>query len=160
MSIYDFKVQAADGSQVDLNDYRGQVLVIVNTASKCGFTPQFDGLEKLYQQYKDQGFTVLGFPCNQFRNQDPGSNDEIVEFCQVNYGVTFPDDGQDRRQRQRRRPGLPVADLAGQGFPGLEVDQVELHEVPDRPRRRGPRAFGSQDEPEKMAPAIEAALQD
>jgi len=90
MSIYDFKVQAGDGSQVDLGDHRGQVLVIVNTASKCGFTPQFAGLESLYQQFKDRGVTVIGFPCNQFGNQDPGTNEEIAEFCQVNYGVTFP----------------------------------------------------------------------
>jgi glutathione peroxidase len=90
MSIYDFKVTASDGSQVDLGDYKGQVLVIVNTASKCGFTPQFEGLEQIYQQHKDQGLTVIGFPCNQFRSQDPGSNEEILEFCQVNYGVTFP----------------------------------------------------------------------
>jgi glutathione peroxidase len=90
MSIYDFKVQAGDGSQVDLGDHRGQVLVIVNTASKCGFTPQFAGLEALYQQFKDRGVTVIGFPCNQFGNQDPGTNEEIAEFCQVNYGVTFP----------------------------------------------------------------------
>ena len=90
MSIYDFKVQVGDGSQVDLGDHRGQVLVIVNTASKCGFTPQFAGLESLYQQYKDRGVTVIGFPCNQFGNQDPGTNEEIAEFCQVNYGVTFP----------------------------------------------------------------------
>ena len=90
MSIYDFKVQVGDGSQVDLGDHRGQVLVIVNTASKCGFTPQFAGLEALYQQFKDRGVTVIGFPCNQFGNQDPGTNEEIAEFCQVNYGVTFP----------------------------------------------------------------------
>ena len=90
MSIYDFKVQVGDGSQVDLGDHRGQVLVIVNTASKCGFTPQFAGLESLYQQYKDRGVTVIGFPCNQFGNQDPGTNEEIAQFCQVNYGVTFP----------------------------------------------------------------------
>ena len=90
MSIYDFKVQAGDGSQVDLGEYRGQVLVIVNTASKCGFTPQFAGLEALYEQYRDRGLTVIGFPCNQFGNQDPGSNEEIAQFCQVNYGVTFP----------------------------------------------------------------------
>ncbi len=90
VSIYDFKVQARDGSVVDLGDFRGQVLVIVNTASKCGLTPQFTALEELYKTYGEQGVTVVGFPCNQFANQDPGSNDEIAEFCQVNYGVTFP----------------------------------------------------------------------
>ncbi len=84
MSIYDFTVQARDGSEVDLGEYRDQVVVVVNTASKCGFTPQFGALEELYKEFHDQGLTVLGFPCNQFANQDPGSNDEIAEFCQLN----------------------------------------------------------------------------
>jgi glutathione peroxidase len=88
--IYDFAVQTIDGKDTTLNDYRGKVLLIVNTASKCGFTPQFDGLEKLYQKYNDSQFVVLGFPCNQFGGQDPGSNDEISSFCQLNYGVSFP----------------------------------------------------------------------
>lgn len=90
MSVYDFKVSARDGSQVALSDYRGQVLLIVNTASKCGFTPQFAGLERVYQDYRSAGLMVLGFPCNQFGNQDPGTDEEIAEFCQVNYAVTFP----------------------------------------------------------------------
>ena len=88
--IYDFAVQTIDGKDTTLNDYRGKVLLIVNTASKCGFTPQFDGLEKLYQKYHDSQFVVLGFPCNQFGGQDPGSNNEISSFCQLNYGVSFP----------------------------------------------------------------------
>ncbi len=90
MTVYDFKVSARDGSLVDLADYRGQVLIIVNTASKCGLTPQFDDLERLYQDYKDQGLTILGFPCGQFANQEPGTADEAEEFCRLNYGVTFP----------------------------------------------------------------------
>lgn len=90
MSLYDFKVEDNIGRRISLEKYQGQVLLIVNTASKCGFTPQFAGLEKLYQDFKDQGFSVLGFPCNQFANQDPGSNEEIQSFCQLNYGVTFP----------------------------------------------------------------------
>ena len=90
MTVHDFTVKTASGDDVSLNDYAGDVLLIVNTASKCGFTSQFEGLENLYQQYKDQGLTVIGFPSNQFKNQDPGTNDEIQEFCKLNYGVTFP----------------------------------------------------------------------
>ena len=89
-SIYDIKVDDAFGFERDLSEYKGKVMMIVNTASKCGFTPQYEGLEKLYEQYKDRSFVVLGFPCNQFKNQEPGSNEEIQEFCKVNYGVTFP----------------------------------------------------------------------
>lgn len=88
--IYGFAPQDKQGNASSLEDYRGQVLLIVNTASKCGFTPQFAGLETIYEEYKEQGFTILGFPCNQFGGQDPGSNDEITEFCQLNYGVSFP----------------------------------------------------------------------
>ncbi|MEE4108090.1 MAG: glutathione peroxidase [Halieaceae bacterium] len=88
--LYGFAPPDRSGKPRSLEDYRGQVLLIVNTASKCGFTPQFAGLEELFETYKDRGFTVLGFPCNQFGSQDPGSNDEITEFCQLNYGVSFP----------------------------------------------------------------------
>ena len=88
-NIYQFEAELLDGTEKSLKDYEGKVLLIVNTASKCGFTPQFSGLEKLYEKYKDQGFEVLGFPCNQFGGQDPGSDEEIGTFCQKNYGVTF-----------------------------------------------------------------------
>jgi glutathione peroxidase len=89
-SAYDFKAESIDGKPADLSSQRGKVLLIVNTASKCGFTPQFDGLEKLWAQYRDRGLVVLGFPSNQFGHQDPGNNDEIASFCQLNYGVSFP----------------------------------------------------------------------
>lgn len=90
MSVYDFKATTMKGQEISLSEFKGKVLLIVNTASKCGFTPQFEGLEKLYTTYKDRGFAVLGFPCNQFAEQDPASNGEIQEFCRLNYGVTFP----------------------------------------------------------------------
>lgn len=89
-SIYDFSAATPTGEKNSLADYKGKVLLVVNTASKCGFTPQFEGLENLYKKYKDRGLEILGFPCNQFGHQDPGSNDEIIEFCSLNYGVSFP----------------------------------------------------------------------
>jgi len=89
-NIYQFEAELLDGKNKSFADYEGKVLLIVNTASKCGFTPQFAGLEKLYEKYKGQGLEVLGFPCNQFGGQDPGSNDQIGAYCQKNYGVTFP----------------------------------------------------------------------
>ena len=89
-SVYDFEAQTITGQPVKLSEHRGKVILIVNTASKCGFTPQFEGLEKLWQAYKDRGLIVLGFPCNQFGGQDPGANSEIASFCQLNYGVSFP----------------------------------------------------------------------
>ncbi|MGK5080663.1 glutathione peroxidase [Janthinobacterium sp. HLX7-2] len=89
-SIHDFQATALDGTPIDLAQYAGKVLLIVNTASACGFTPQYRGLEALYQQFQQQGLVVLGFPCNQFRQQEPGSNAEIGAFCAKNFGVTFP----------------------------------------------------------------------
>ncbi len=88
--IYDITVKDIDGSDVSLANYKGKVLLIVNVASKCGLTPQYQGLEALYQKYKDQGLEILGFPCNQFLGQEPGTNEEIQSFCSLNYNVTFP----------------------------------------------------------------------
>jgi glutathione peroxidase len=90
MSIYEHPVQTLDGSAADLHDYQDKVALVVNVASKCGLTPQYEGLEKLQKTYGDQGFTVLGFPCNQFLGQEPGTNEEIATFCSTTYGVTFP----------------------------------------------------------------------
>ena len=87
--IYDFKALNNKGLDFDFAQFEGKVLMIVNTASKCGFTPQYDGLEALYQKYKDQGFVIVGFPCDQFAHQEPGSDEEIAEFCRINHGVTF-----------------------------------------------------------------------
>lgn len=88
-SIYDFKVPALDGSTIDFAQYKGKKILIVNTASKCGLTPQYEGLEQLYQQYKDK-LVIIGFPANNFMSQEPGTNEEIATFCQKNYGVSFP----------------------------------------------------------------------
>jgi glutathione peroxidase len=89
MSVYDFKAKTIDGQEISLDKYAGKVLLIVNTASKCGFTPQYEGLEALYKKYKDQGLEILGFPSNQFAGQEPGDNGEVKNFCQINYGVSF-----------------------------------------------------------------------
>jgi len=90
MNIYDFTVKNADGSDQDMSAYKGKVLLIVNTASKCGFTPQYEGLENLHEKYGDKDFEILAFPCNQFGGQEPGSQEEIAEFCSLNYDVKFP----------------------------------------------------------------------
>ena len=89
MKFYDFKARKMNGQEVSMEDYKGKVVLVVNTASTCGLTPQFEELEALYKEYKDQGLEILGFPCNQFAKQDSGSNKEIHEFCQLNYGVSF-----------------------------------------------------------------------
>ena len=90
MSIYDYAYTSIEGNPVSMSQYKGKVVLIVNTASKCGFAPQYEGLEALYQRYRDQGFEVIGFPCNQFMDQEPGDEAAISEFCSVRWGVTFP----------------------------------------------------------------------
>ena len=90
MSIYRFQAKAIDGKEIPFSQYKGKTLLIVNVASKCGFTPQYEGLEALYKKHKDQGFEILGFPCNQFGAQEPGNETEIRQFCDLNFGVTFP----------------------------------------------------------------------
>ena len=90
MKFYEFEANSLTGKPISMEDYKGKTVLVVNTASKCGLTPQYEGLEDLYKKYKDQGLVVLGFPCNQFGKQEPGNSENIEEFCQVNYGVSFP----------------------------------------------------------------------
>lgn len=89
-TVYQYELNSIDGENISLSDYEGDLLLIVNTASECGFTPQYEGLQELYETYSDQGFKVLGFPANNFGGQEPGSDEEIAQFCQANYGVSFP----------------------------------------------------------------------
>ena len=158
MSIYDFSVQARDGSEVDLGEYRDQVVVVVNTASKCGFTPQFGALEELYKEFHDQGLTVLGFPCNQFANQDPGSNDEIAEFCQLNYGVTFPVMGKIDVNGSDAEPLFKWLTEQAPGFMGSK--QIKWNFTKFLVGRDGEviKRYSPKDDPKAMTPDIEAAL--
>ena len=160
MSIYDFKVQARDGSEVDLGEYRDQVVVVVNTASKCGFTPQFGALEELYKEFHDQGLTVLGFPCNQFANQDPGSNDEIAEFCQLNYGVTFPVMGKIDVNGSDAEPLFTWLTAQAPGFMGSK--QIKWNFTKFLVGRDGEviKRYSPKEDPKSMTPDIEAALAD
>lgn len=89
-SVYQYELNSLDGENISLSDFEGDLVLIVNTASECGFTPQYEGLQKLYETYSDQGFKILGFPANNFGGQEPGTDEEIAQFCQVNYGVSFP----------------------------------------------------------------------
>lgn len=90
MGLFDIEVEQMDGKKIKINEFKNKVILVVNTASRCGYTPQFESLERLYNKYKDKDFVILGFPCNQFANQDPKSDEEILSFCSLNYGVTFP----------------------------------------------------------------------
>ena len=157
-TAYDFEALQMDGSSVPLSNYRGQVLLIVNTASACGFTPQLGGLEALHKQYADQGLVVLGFPCNQFGHQDPGSNEEIAGFCQRNYGVGFPmmakievkGDGASPLYRwlTAEAPGLLGSKAIKWNFTKFLVDK----------KGQVIKRYAPQDAPEKLAQDIEAAL--
>ena len=157
-SIYDFEAQQINGQNVPLSQYQGKVLLIVNTASACGFTPQFGGLEELHRQYADKGLVVLGFPCNQFGSQDPGSNDEIASFCQLNYGVSFPMmakidvNGADASPRYKwltaEAPGLLGSKAIKWNFTKFLVGKDG----------QVIRRYAPQDAPKKLAGDIEAAL--
>ncbi len=132
-SVYDFTVEDASGKPVSLDGYRGKVLLIVNTASKCGFTKQYAGLEKLYQLLKEKDFVILGFPCNQFGGQEPGSDQEIQDFCQLNYGVSFPVFGKIKvngeeahplyKYLQQQLPGLAGSERIKWNFTKFLVDR-------------------------------------
>ena len=137
-SIYDITCQSINGEDQPLSRFKDRVLLIVNTASKCGFTPQFQGLETLYKQYHAQGFEVLGFPCNQFGSQDPGSHEEIQNFCQTNYGVSFPYVRQDRRERTQYASPLSTSQKPSARLNGVGSHQMELHQISCRSIGKSP----------------------
>ncbi|MBF0753733.1 MULTISPECIES: glutathione peroxidase [Jeotgalicoccus] len=156
-SIYDIEVENKDHSTYKLEKYKDYVIVIVNTATKCGLSGQFDGLEKLYQQYKDQNFIILGFPCNQFANQEPGSGEEAAEACKINYGVTFPIHEKINVNGENEHPLYTHLKEQQGGLLGSKIKWNFTKFVIDRDGEVVKR-FGPKDEPEKMNSLIRELL--
>ncbi|MCB9744647.1 MAG: glutathione peroxidase [Alphaproteobacteria bacterium] len=155
---YHHAVNALDGTPGDLSPYADQVLLIVNTASKCGFTPQYAGLEALWKRYSGRGFAVLGFPCNQFGRQEPGTADEIAEFCEANYGVSFP---MFEKVDVNGADAHPLFQQLKAAAPGLLGSQgIKWNFTKFLVGRDGEilARFGPRDTPESIAPKVEAAL--
>ena len=157
-SIGDFDARTIDGQAVKLSQFEGTVLLVVNTASACGFTPQFGGLEKLWERYKDQGLVVLGFPSNEFGGQDPGSNDEIASFCQVNYGVSFPMMAKIEVNGRGAHPLYQWLTKEAPGFLGTQAIKWNFTKFLIGRDGRVIKRYAPQDAPEKLAGDIEAAL--
>jgi len=156
-TIYDFSVRTSSGDEKSLQDYRGKVLLIVNTASKCGFTPQYEGLQALYDQYHERGLVVIAMPCNQFGKQEPGSNAEVQEFCQINYGLSFPVMGKiDVNGANRHTLYSYLTEQAG----GLITDGIKWNFTKFLIDRDGQvvKRFGSISKPEAIASDIEKLL--
>ena len=157
-SIYDFKATRLNGEEVELDAYRGKVLLIVNTASECGFTPQYAGLETLYQNLKGKGFVVLGFPCNQFGAQEPGDAMAIEQFCQVNFGVTFPMFAKIEVNGENTHPLYAYLKHEAAGLLGTEAIKWNFTKfLVDRDGQVVER-YAPATKPEDLAEAIEALL--
>ncbi|MBK0391442.1 glutathione peroxidase [Ramlibacter algicola] len=157
-TLHDFQVQGIDGQPVDLKQYAGKVVLVVNTASACGFTPQFGGLQKLYQQYVDRGLVVVGFPCNQFGSQDPGSNDEIAQFCERNYGVDFPMMSKVDVNGDKAAPLWKWLTTEAPGLLGSKAIKWNFTKFLVGKDGQVVKRYAPQEEPEKLARDIEAAL--
>jgi len=157
-SVYDFEAQTITGQTVPLKDFQGRVLLIVNTASQCGFTPQFKGLQALWAQYEAQGLTVLGFPSNEFGHQDPGSNDEISSFCELNFGVSFPMMAKIEVNGKGAHPLYQWLKSEKPGLLGSEGIKWNFTKFLVGRDGRVLKRYAPQDAPEKIAQDIEAAL--
>jgi len=157
-TLYDFEAQSIDGTRRQLSDLKGHVVLIVNTASKCGFTPQFEGLEALWKKYKDQGLAVLGFPSNEFGHQDPGSNDEILDFCQKNYGVSFPMMSKTEVNGEQAHPLFKWLKQQAPGLLGTEGIKWNFTKFLVGRDGQVIKRYAPNDKPENLAKDIEAAL--
>ncbi len=157
-TIYDFEIQGISGESVDFSSYKEKVLLIVNTASKCGFTPQYKGLESLYKAYKDKGFEVLGFPCNQFGKQEPGSGGEISEFCELNFGVSFPLFEKLEVNGDNTHPLFKYLKQKAPGVFGTEAIKWNFTKFLVNRRGEVVKRFAPKDKPEAIASEVEALL--
>lgn len=158
-TIYDFTAATLSGKEQSLADYKGKVVLIVNTASKCGFTPQYAGLEALYEKYKDRGFVILGFPCNQFGAQEPGSASEIEQFCQVNYGVKFPMFGKIDVNGSNAHPLYKFLTSAKPGILGTEAIKWNFTKFLVDKNGNPVKRYAPNTKPEDIAGDIEKLLQ-
>lgn len=157
-TVYDFEALSIDGQPAHLSTQRGKVLLIVNTASQCGFTPQFAGLEKLWQTYRDRGLVIVGFPSNEFGGQDPGSNDEIATFCQRNYGVSFPMMSKVKVNGAQAHPLWQWLTAEAPGLLGSKAVKWNFTKFLVGKDGQVIRRYAPTDAPESIAKDIEAAL--
>jgi glutathione peroxidase len=158
MSVYDFQAETLDGKPASLADWRGQALLIVNTASKCGFTPQYAGLEQLHRTYKERGFSVIGFPCNQFGAQEPGNADEIASFCSLTYDVSFPMMAKVEVNGPAAHPLYAYLKHAKKGVLGSEAIKWNFTKFLIDRKGEPVRRFAPLDKPETLSSAIESVL--
>ena len=157
-TIYDFEALSIEGKPAHLSTQRGKVILVVNTASACGFTPQFAGLEALWQDYRDKGLVIVGFPSNEFGNQDPGSNDEIASFCQLNYGVSFPMMAKVDVNGANATPLYQWLTAEAPGLLGTKAIKWNFTKFLVGKDGQVIRRYAPQDAPKKLAGDIEAAL--
>lgn len=157
-TLFDFTVKDAQGKDFPLSQYKGKTVLVVNVASKCGYTPQYDGLEKLYQKYQDKGLVILGFPCNQFGQQEPGNNQEIQQFCRMNYGVTFPVLGKVDVNGPQTAPVYEFLKSEAKGILWTEGIKWNFTKFLVGPDGQVIDRYAPQTKPEELASEIEKAL--
>lgn len=156
--FYDFSAKQIDGREISMSHYKNKVVLVVNVASKCGFTPQYEGLEKLYKKYHSEGFEILGFPCNQFRNQEPGTEKEIQNFCKVNYGVTFPLFAKIDVNGENTHPLYVYLKKQAPGFLGTEAVKWNFTKFLIDKKGNVVKRYGSTTKPAEIAGDIEKLL--